>query len=180
MLKQENSRYEVKLNRFFNIQSKQNIIWFTVLVALFVMYIVINLIKNDISAIEIIEFGCGCIFIMLVKLLSHPKRMYITSETIKFEYKGLFLNLLVTGHIRSVLDNESKYQKTYTVYNLKHIEYLQTPFEKNFSCGHIEICGDVNNNSTGKEQQTFVIYGVKDFENISAWMKSYIKTKEPI
>jgi hypothetical protein len=27
----------------------------------------------------------------------------------------------------------------------------------------------------GKEQRTFLIYGMKDFENTSAWMKEFVQ-----
>ena len=70
---------------------------------------------------------------------------------------------------------ESKYEKTYTLYNIKSIEYLQSSFEKKFSCGHIRICADVNMGVKGKEQRTFLIYGMKDFENTSAWMKEFVQ-----
>jgi hypothetical protein len=54
------------------------------------------------------------------------------------------------------------------------MEYLQTPFEKIFSCGHIYICGDVNTDDGGKEERAFTIYGVKHFDDISAWMKDFM------
>ena len=55
------------------------------------------------------------------------------------------------------------------------LKYLQSSFEKKFSCGHICICADVNMGAQGKEQRTFTIYGVKDFENTATWMKEFIQ-----
>ena len=54
------------------------------------------------------------------------------------------------------------------------MEYLQTPFEKIFSCGHICIRGDVYLEFGKKEERTFTIYGVKHFDDISAWMKDFM------
>ena len=88
------------------------------------------------------------------------------------------LNLLLVRRIWGSTGNVSKYERTYTLYNIKSIEYLQTPFEKRFSCGHIRICGDVNVNETEKEQRSFVIYGVKDFENTSAWMREFVQLSD--
>ena len=114
---------------------------------------------------------------MIVKLLSNPKHLDVTPDTIKFQYRGALLNLLVTGHIWGG-EGESRYEKTYTLYNIKSIEYLQSPFDKRFSCGHIRICADVNMGVNGKEQRTFLIYGVKDFESTSAWMKGFIQLSD--
>ncbi len=172
--------YEVKLNRIFNIQNKQNLIWFSVLIALFIVYIVINLINRTVDRTESIVFGCGCLLIMIVKIFSSPKRLDVTPKTVKFQYRGALLHLLITGRIWINSDTESKYKKTFTLYNIKSIEYFQTPFEKTFSCGHICICGDVNIGAEGKEQRSFTIYGVKDFDNTSAWMKDYIELSADI
>ena len=64
--------------------------------------------------------------------------------------------------------------ETFIVHNIKSIEYLQTPFEKIFSCGHICIVGDVYLEFGKKEERTFTIYGVKHFDDISAWMKDFM------
>ena len=56
---QEYACYEVKLNRVFNIQSKQNLIWLSVLSALFIFYIVINLIKGKLELTGRVSLGRG-------------------------------------------------------------------------------------------------------------------------
>ncbi len=172
---QEYVCYEVKLNRFFNIQSKQNLIWLAVLFVLPIVFTIFNLVNNTFDLKGFIIFSCGCLVIMLVKLLSNPKCLDVTPDTIKFQYRGALLNLLVTGRIWGGIESEPKYEKIYTLYNIKSIEYLQSSFEKRFSCGHICICANVNMGAKGKEERTFLIYGMKDFENTSAWMKEFVQ-----
>ena len=172
---QEYACYEVKLNRIFNIQSKQNLIWLAVLFTLPILYTIFNIVNHTFDWKGLLIICCGCLAIMVVKLLSNPKCLDVTPDTIKFQYRGALLNLLVTGRIWGGTGTESKYEKTYTLYNIKSIEYLQSSFEKKFSCGHIRICADVNMGAKGKEQRTFLIYGMKDFENTSAWMKEFVQ-----
>ena len=134
-------------------------------------------VKGTLDLAKVILFYCASFIIMVIKLLSSPKCLDVTPDTITFTTKSLsfymLLNLFVKGRAR--VGSYRKYEVTHTLYNIKSIEYLQTPFEKRFSCGHICICGDVNVSETEKEQRTFVIYGVKDFENTSAWMKEFVK-----
>ena len=112
---------------------------------------------------------------MIVKLLSNPKCLDVTPDKIKIQYHGALLNILITGRISVNAESESKHEKAYTLYNIKSIEYLQSSLEKRFSCGHVRICADVNLGAKGKEQRTFLIYGVKDFENTTAWMKEFVQ-----
>ena len=175
MNNQEYGHYEVKLNRIFNIQSKQNIIWFAVLFALPILYTIFNVAYHTFDWKGLLIFCGGCLIIMIVKLLSNPKCLDVTPDTIKFQYRGALLNLLVTGHIWGGTGSESC-----TLYNIKSIEYSQSSFEKRFSCGHIRICADVNKGEKGKEERTFFIYGVKDFENTSAWMKGFVQLSKDI
>ena len=174
MTHQEYACYEVKLNRFFNIQAKQNVIWLTILLALPIFYTIFNIVNHTFDWKGVLIFSCGCLAIMIVKLLSNPKCLDVTPDTVQFQYRGALLNLLVTGRIWGNSGKESKYEKIYTLYNIKSIEYLQSSFEKMFSYGHIRICADVNTGEKGKEQRTFFIYGMKDFENTSAWMKNFV------
>ena len=168
----QHDTYYVKLNRFFNIQARKSLICLTVLVAVIVLYVVINLTQNTFDIKGLLITVIGCALIMTAALLSNPKYLTVTPEAVKFQYRGAFLNLLTTGRVKYSSNVDSRYEKTYTLYNIKSIEYLQTPLEKAFSCGHIRICGNVDATS----EQTFVIYGVKDFENTAKWMKSYIVT----
>ena len=163
--------YYVKLNRFFNIQARKSLICLAVLVAVVVLYASINLVQNTFDLKGRLITAIGCALIMVATLQSNPKYLTVTPETIKFQYRGAFLNLLTTGHVRYSSNEDSRYEKTYTVYDIKTIEYLQTPLEKAFSCGHVRICGNVDADS----EQTFVLYGVTDFANTAKWMQSYIK-----
>lgn len=174
-MEQEYNSYEVRLNRLFNIRAKQNIILFAILLAASVAHVVINLVNNTVAENGTVLFCLACLAIMIVKLLSHPKYIEITPETVKFSSRSALLNLLIRGRISGGADGKSRYENTYTVYNIKSIEYIQSAFEKPFSYGHIRICGDVNLGESGKEERTFAIYGIKDFTNMSAWMRDYLK-----
>lgn len=177
MENESNACYEVKLNRLLNIQTKQNLLWLAILMAWPIVLSIFCYAKGTLDWTKVILFYCASFIIMMIKLLSSPKCLDVTPDTITFTTKGLsfymLLNLFVTGRAR--VGSYNKYETDHTLYNIKSIEYLQTPFEKRFSCGHICICGDVNVSETAKEQRSFVIYGVKDFENTSAWMKEFVK-----
>ena len=180
MENENNACYEVKLNRLFNIQTKQNLIWLAVLMVWPIVLAIFCYVKGTLDLTKVILFYCGSFLIMVIKLLSSPKCLDVTPDTITFTTKSLsfymLLNLFVTGRAR--VTSYKKYETDHTLYNIKNIEYLQTPFEKRFSCGHICICGDVNVSETEKEQRSFVIYGVKDFEDTSAWMKAFVKLSD--
>ncbi len=173
MSQTEHTSYDVKLNRFFNIQAKKSLICLAVLTTIVILYIAINLTQNTFDPKGLVIMVIGCALIVLALLWSSPGRLTVTPETVKFQYRGAFLNLLTTGRVRYSSNEDSRYEKTYTVYNIKTIEYLQSPLEKMFSCGHVRICGDID--AAGK--QAFVIYGVKDFQNTAEWMRSYIRTE---
>ena len=168
----QHDTYYVKLNRFFNIQAKKSLICLAVLVAVVILYVAINLTQNTFDIRGLLITVIGCTLIMTAALLSNPKCLAVTPETIKFQYRGAFFNLLTTGRVKYSSNVDSRYENTYTIYSIKTIEYLQTPLEKAFSCGHVRICGNVD----AKDEQTFIIYGVKDFENTAKWMQGYIKT----
>lgn len=170
----ENTSYDIKLNRWMNIQAKSNLITLAVLAALCLAYVAVNIITNELDAKGLVIFCFGCALIMVARLLSHPECLTVTPETVKFRYRGTLFNLLTTGRVRYSSNEDSRYEKTYTVYHIRSIKYLQSPLEKMFSCGHVRICGSVE--SSDACAQVFVIYGVKDFENTAKWMKSYIRT----
>ena len=169
--------YEVKLNRLFNIQSKENVIYFTVWVIACVICIGSNIGKNPADIRGVLIFLGGWLAVLFVRVFSAPKCLDVTSETVKFQKRTGLLRLLTRGYVMKGVGNGPQYTETVTVYHIKSIEYLQTPFEKKFSCGHIRICGDVNTGPKEKEERTFVIYGLKDFENTSAWMIDFICLK---
>lgn len=174
----EHTCYEVRLNRLFNLQSRQNLIWLLVSILLPAGFTTIHSFTDgtvDLQA-AVIYYGISLI-LMTVKLCSYPKRLYVTPDTVRLQYRGALLALLVRGQIWIGTNQQSKYEETYTLYHIKSITYLQTPLEKRFSCGHVQICGDVNAGE-GKEPRTFTVYGVRDFENTSDWMKGYVKLYE--
>lgn len=169
----EHTSYDVRLNRFLYIQAKKSLVCLAVLLAVVVLYVVINLMQNTLDPKGLLIMVVGCTLVIVVALLSNPKCLTVTPETVKFQYRGALLNFLTAGRVRYSSNQESRYEKTYTIYNIREITYGQSPLEKMFSCGHIRIRGDVDT----AHEQTFVLYGVKDFQNTAKWMKSYIRTE---
>ena len=165
----EYDRYEVKLNRFMNIQKE----WLWCLMSLGVCALVaaVNILiyKEEIQYLAVLSVIY--LIVVILKLRSNPGRLEITRTTVQFSRLRIQL-----GHTRIYMigDSRSKMKETFTVCNIKRIEYLQTPFEKIFSCGHICIRGDVYLEFGKKEERTFTIYGVKHFSDISAWMKDFM------
>ena len=178
MENQDYARYEIKLNRWFNIQAKQNLILLAVLLVLEIAYTVFNNISNHGSWQASVLFCGGCSVIMIAALFSNPKRFELTPDTVRFQYHRVLLHLILSGRVQISSNNPTRYQSAYTIYNIRSIEYLQTPLEKWFSCGHIRICGDVNTNEISPRHRTFTIYGFKDFENTSAWMKEFVQLSD--
>ena len=173
MTESEHACYEVKLNRLLNIQARQNIVWLITSTLLLALLLIVSTLKLGVDFKIFIIIFCGYIFVMAVKLLSNPKCLDVTPNTVKFQYRGAFLHLLIFK--RNINGVDANNDETYTLYNIKSIEYLQSGFDKLFSCGHIRICGELNVGKSKKEQRTFVIYGVKDFENTAAWMREYVQ-----
>ena len=174
-----NERYRLNLNRLFNIQTKENLLWTLVVLGISIFLIAREIYKHSLEVHEIVIAACGCVAIILIKLLSTPARLIVSKETIKFEYNTILV-LIITELFRRgrvMVDEETAERNNHkcAMYNIKSIEYFQTPFEKVFSCGHIKITGDVSEGPGPKAEDTFVIYGVRDFDNISAWMKEFVK-----
>ena len=168
----EYDRYEVKLSRFMNIQKDY---WWCLLgLAVCALVAAVNILVYKEEIQYVVLLAVIYLIAVALKLCSNPRRLEITRTTVNFQYRRALLTLFIHGRIYFGGDNASKYTDTYTVYNIKSMEYMQTPFEKIFSCGHIRIHGDVNTENSGKEERTFTIYGVKHFDDISAWMKDFM------
>lgn len=165
--------YEVKLNPLMNVQP--DLLWIVLALIGCAGIAAWSVLIHHADARIFIFFACLWALIVTVKLMSHPNRLEITRTTVKFKRRTALLTLLVRGWISYGIDDSSeKYTETYTVYNIRVMEYLQTPFEKIFSSGHIRVIGDVNFRGE-KETCEFNLYGVKYFADISAWMKDYMR-----
>ncbi len=166
----EYDRYEVKLNRLMNIRKDWN--FCLSIFASYALFTAYGIFVHGAEA-ESIAFLAGVfLLIVFLKLFSNPRRLEITRTTVQFSYFRI-----VTGGRHRVynLDNPPpKFKETFTVCNIKSIDYLQNSFEKIFSCGHICIRGDVYLEFGKREERTFTIYGVKHFDDISAWMKDFM------
>ena len=165
----EYDRYEVKLSRFMNIE--KDLWWCLRWLFFYVVVAAVNILiyGEDFSFLA----GLSVIYLTIVvlKLLSNPGRLEITRTTVQFSRLRIRFD-----HARIYMsgNSRSKMKDTFTVCNIKRMEYLQTSFEKIFSCGHICICGDVYLEFGKKEERTFIICGVKHFDDISAWMKDFM------
>ena len=167
---QEIECYEVEIKRFFTVFAPQNLV---MLVILCTASIVTCCLNDTLHTFDAILLCAGCALILTAKLLSAPRCLMVTPETIKFRYATALLTLLTTGRLR--FGEDIRHDKAYTLYHIQSIEYMQSPLEKVFSCGHIRICGDVNAGEKGKEQRSFTIYGITDFQEVSVWMKGFVR-----
>jgi hypothetical protein len=161
----EYDRYEVKLSRLMNIGKDGG--FCLRMFASYALFAVYGIFVHG-AETESIAFLAGVfLLIVLLKLCSNPGRLEITRTTVQFSR----LRIQLGRHTRIYMP---KTKETFTVCNIKRMEYLQTSFEKMFSCGHICIRGDVYLEFGKKEERTFTIYGVKHFDDISAWMKDFM------
>lgn len=163
-------RYEVKLSRLMNIMKDWG--FCLRLLASYALFATYGIFVHSAEAADIAFSAMVFLLIVFLKLFSNPGRLEITRTTVQFSR----LRIQLGGHTRIYMvgDSRSKMKETFTVCNIKRMEYLQTPFEKMFSCGHICIRGDVYLEFGKKEERTFTIYGVKHFDDISAWMKDFM------
>ena len=168
----EYDRYEVKLSRFMNIQKDWP--WCLMGLGICALVAAVNILVYKEGLQYLAVLSVIYLIAVVLKLRSNPGRVEITRTTVNFQYRRALLTLFIHGRIYFGGDNAPKYTENYTVYHIKSMEYLQTPFEKIFSCGHIYICGDVNTDGGEKEERAFTIYGVKHFDDISAWMKDFM------
>ncbi len=167
----ENYKTTVKLNRFFNIFNPKvyKITLFTIAIFLvfgiylictgkssFAVYAVSSIILVTINALSI---GLHC-----------PKKLFIGKDTIEFE------------DYRSVRPRYMRVKKGfwwlkvgYSVSNIKDIEFHQNFIEKIFDVGHISFSGKATffakrDVDRIKEQDTFVIYGIKNFSHLKNFL----------
>ena len=166
--------YEVEINRFFNILSPSNLIMLIGLVTLSAASIIAYFVSDKVALRDAILTCLGCTVIMIVKIFSSPKCLFVTPNSIKYRYRTALLTMLLHGKIRFGERNESQYEKSHTLYNIKNIEYFQTPLEKIFSCGHICIHSDATVGGKQEKERTFAVYGITDFDEVSVWMRSFI------
>ena len=166
----EYDRYEVKLSRLMNIGKDWG--FCLRMFASYALFAVYGIFVHGAKAESLVFLAGVFLLIVFLKLCSNPGRLEITRTTVQFSR----LRIQLGGHTRIYMlgDSRSKMKETFTVCNIKRMEYLQTSFEKIFSCGHICIRGDVYLEFGKKEERTFTIYGVKHFGDISAWMKDFM------
>ena len=166
----EYDRYEVKLSRLMNVQKDFGM--FLKMLVGYILLATINIFLGNKDVSFLVLLMGVYIFVVFILLFRNPGRLEITRTTVRFSY----LRITLGGHHRvyNLDDPPPNFKETFTVSNIRRMEYLQTPFEKIFSCGHICIRGDVYLEFGKKEERTFTIYGVKHFDDISAWMKDFM------
>lgn len=164
----EYDRYEVKLNRFMNVQKDFGL--FLKMLIGYVLMAAINIFAVNEGFSFLILLTCIYIFVGFLILFRNPGRLEITRTTVGFSC----LNIKFSFGFGFRIYADNKMKETFVVHSIKSIEYLQTPFEKIFLCGHICIIGDIYLEFGKKEERAFTIYGVKHFDDISAWMKDFM------
>ena len=166
----EYDRYEVKLSRLMNIQKDFRL--FLKMLVGYIFVAVVNIFAGNEDISFFVLLMCIYIVLVFVFLFRNPGRLEITRTTIQFSYLNIRFG---SRHRVYTLDNPPpKMKEAFTVCNIQRMEYLQTPFEKFFSCGHICIVGDIYLEFGKKEERSFTIYGVKHFDDISAWMQDFM------
>jgi hypothetical protein len=91
----EYDRYEVKLNRFMNVQKDY---WFCLLglvVCALVAAISILVYKEEIQYLALL--AVIYLIAVVLKLCSNPRRLEITRTTVNFQYRYALLTLFVHG-----------------------------------------------------------------------------------
>lgn len=168
-------QYNIKVNRLFNITQRKLYRTYVWLLAVFLMALVLYIFTDKVSIERLFFCFVFCVVYLTVVLLSYPKRIEVTPGSAKVVYRHSLQSLLRYGRIAGTFSN---YKTQKTVYNIKSIEYMQSPFEKRFSVGRMCFIGDVmtiQDETPFVEEGEITIYGVMDFENTSEWMKDFIK-----
>ena len=162
----QNCKTTVKLNRFFNIFNPKvyKITLFTI--AIFIVF-GIYLICTGKQSFAV--YAVSAIILVMMNVLSielHcPKKLLIGKDTIEFEdYHNVRPR---NRHIRSGF---WWLKVSYSVSDIKDIEFHQSFIEKIFDVGHISFSGKATffakrDIDRIKEQDTFVIYGIKNFSH---------------
>ena len=171
-----NECFEIKTNRLFNLVQRKLVKQFTIAAVYLALSIAIFCFNNDFGFYLLFTAVTG-ILALIVKVFSYPKFIDITKTTVKFSEKRLLFTLLLHKRVTT----EQQYNTTYAIYNIKHIDCSQTPFEKFFNIGHITFYGDLstdNEAEPARKNTFFTIYGIKNFDKNSKWLLRYIDFSE--
>ena len=169
-------QHTVRLNRLLNIQKKQTLIVIGVLLLFWAYTIVLTFIEDSYGIKDAIISTLIIAVLITGIILGHPKYLKITPDTIRFKSNTLVFSFLINGRFTVSANDESRYEEAYVLYNIRSIEYLQTPLEKLFSCGHLRVLATTNLRKKS-HQQDFVIYGVTDFENTADMIRGFVNLK---
>ena len=165
---QEN-RYDIKLNRLFNIQQRRVGLWLVFALVIMVIAMCMRTVTKELSAsIVVIELVFG-VLSMLTFLTRFPKKLEVTPTTVRFTKKKIHYVY------RSYYFTTVKY----TVYNITDIQFSQNAFEKLFGVGRVHFIGDLctitDEYTNDEKSRTVTIYGLGDFQNTAEWMKGFFE-----
>jgi hypothetical protein len=169
--------YVVRLNRLFSVP-KDAAIPILCAVVCFIGIAIVSFFTDRVQSDTVLLAGILCIGAPFAYLLNFPRLMEVTPGSIKVESHGGLYHLLTHRRIYGTL---SDYDKQTTVYNITSIQYLQTPIERFFNVGRVYAVGDVliiQGECKSVHEGSLTVCGVKDFDNTSAWMKSFMKLTE--
>lgn len=156
---------KVKLNRFFNIFNPKV---YNILILLNIMFLIwgIYLFFTGKQSVSIyIASAVTANIIMAAIMVYHcPKVLVIGNDTLKFDD---YFNIH-PKHIR--VEGFCWLKVSYSVTELKDIQFHQNVVEKFFNVGRISFTGKATFTSKRdldriKEKDTFVIYGIKNFSD---------------
>ena len=161
------NRYDIKLNRLFNIQQRRVGLWLVFALVIMVIAMCMRTVTKELSAsIVVIELVFG-VLSMLTFLTRFPKKLEVTPTTVRFTKKKIHYVY------RSYYFTTVKY----TVYNITDIQFTQNAFEKVFGMGRVHFVGDLgavtDEYANELKSNTVTIYGVGDFKNTAEWMKNF-------
>ena len=168
-----NEVFEIRTNRLFYIANKQYLKHLGMTLAFLALSIVFFIFNADYGSYTIFLAVMGFLAVVF-ELLGNPKFIDVTRSYVKFQHRRALSSLFANHRISS----DKQYHTTYTVYNIKQIDYLQTPLERLFNIGHICLIGDVSTNNSDElpaKDRIYYVYGIKNFDKNSKWMMKFIE-----
>ena len=154
-----------RLNRFFNIFNPKVYKFLIVLNGILLVWGIYLISANKQSVcVYIASIAFGNIIAATTMVFHCPKTIVISKEMVKFED---YINMR-PEHIHR---NGFWWLKvSYSVSEIKEIQFHQNVIEKTFNVGHISFSGKATFTAKRdidriKEKDTFIIYGIKNFSD---------------
>ena len=165
----ENTGITYKLNRFFNVIFNPTMNKWLILAN--IVMIIWNILSNKGSIV--VDIACILIVngMMILDMLFHsPKKIISNGEVIEFAGYIIKRKKFRFG----IKKGEIIWNKvSYSVLDIKEIQFHQNFIEKMFDIGHISFCGRavwmaISGDDGIKKKDRFEIYGIKRFSDFKA------------